>query len=129
MDMSVTLGEGKKVSAEFKGFTIHTDQPVPAGGENSAPSPFDYFLFSLGTCAGFFVLSFCRERSIPTDDIRLEADFVRDQATHLVSKVSIRILLPKNFPDKYRVAVVKAAEQCTVKRHLDHPPQVEVSAV
>ena len=128
MDMVVTLGEGKKVAAEFKGFTIRTDQPTADGGGNSAPSPFDLFLASLGTCAGFYVLSFCRERSIPTEGIRIEADFPWDSSTHLIPKVSIRIFLPKDFPDKYRLAVVKAAERCTVKRHLDHPPRIEVSS-
>ena len=129
MDMLVKLGEGLKVSAEFKGFTIDTDQPVADGGKNSAPSPFDLFLASLGTCAGFYVLSFCRERNIPTGEIRIEADFPWDPKTHLVPKVSIRIVLPADFPEKYRDAVVKAAGRCTVKRHLEHPPQIEVTAV
>ncbi len=53
MEMQISLAGGKKVDARFKGFTIRTDQPESSGGENSAPSPFDLFLGSIGTCAGY----------------------------------------------------------------------------
>ena len=66
-EMIVTFGGGKKVNAEFNGFTIATDQAIYAGGEGAAPEPFSLFLASIGTCAGIFVLSFCQSRGIPTD--------------------------------------------------------------
>ena len=71
MEMEVVLSGGMKVNAIYKGFTIETDQPEQAGGDGSAPSPFDLFLASIGTCAGFYVLSFCQKQGIPTDEIRL----------------------------------------------------------
>ena len=38
----------------------------------------------------------------------------------------VEICLPEAFPDKYRQAIVRAVEQCTVKRHILHPPIFEV---
>ena len=35
--------------------------------------------------------------------------------------------LPPGFPDKYREAVVRAMDQCKVKRQLEHPPTVTAS--
>lgn len=129
MEMTISLGTGKKVDAEFKGFTFNTDQPLEAGGENTAPSPFDLFLASLGTCAGFYVLSFCQARSIPVSGIRLTMAADRNAETHMVETVAIAIHLPREFPEKYRDAVVKAAESCTVKKHLQKPPEIKVSYV
>ena len=34
-----------------------------------------------------------------------------------------------SFPEKYREAVVRAADQCLVKKQLEHPPHIEVQAV
>ncbi len=45
---------GKKVYADYKGFTIQTDQPMNSRGENSAPAPFDLFMASIGTCARIY---------------------------------------------------------------------------
>ncbi len=118
---------GKKVAANYRGFSIVTDQPVAAGGEGSAPSPFELFLASLATCAGYFVLSFCQQRNLPTDGIRVVQRQETDPETHLVSKVKIEIQLPADFPEAYRPAVIRAAELCTVKRHLHRPPAIEVA--
>ena len=123
MDMTITFPGGKKVNAEYNGFTHRTDQPLQAGGEDTAPSPFDLFLASLGTCAGFFVLSFCQQRGIDTAGIELRQRMERDPRTHLIVKVDVEILLPASFPGKYRAAVVQAAQLCTVKKHLENPPR------
>ncbi|MDD8015617.1 MAG: OsmC family protein [Acidobacteriota bacterium] len=127
-DMLIRLGDGYKVDAEYKGFLLRTDQPVRDGGEGSAPAPFDLFLASLGTCAGYYVLAFCRSRSIPADGITLRMTTARDPRSRLIDKISIVIQLSPDFPEKYRTAVVRAAESCTVKAHLLHPPEIEVRA-
>lgn len=119
---------GKKVAANYRGFTITTDQPRFGGGEDSAPSPFELFLASLATCAGFYVLSFCDQRGIPTEGIRLSQEMQVDPRTHMIANVAIRIELPEGFPEQYREAVVRAAETCTVKKHLQFPPAIEVYA-
>jgi ribosomal protein S12 methylthiotransferase accessory factor len=127
MDMKITFHGGKKVYAEYNGFTHKTDQPLAGGGENSAPSPFELFLASLGTCAGFYVLSFCQQRGIDTADIELGMVMDRDPQSHMVSRVTIGIVLPASFPEKYRAAVVQAAQSCTVKKHLQNPPEFNVT--
>jgi putative redox protein len=128
MDMKITFHGGKKVYAEYNGFIHKTDQPLANGGENSAPSPFELFLASLGTCAGFYVLSFCQQRGIDTTEIELRQSMERDPQSHLISKVNIEIVLPASFPEKYRAAVVQAAQACTVKKHLQTPPQFNLFA-
>lgn len=126
MEMKIRFPGNKKVSAEFGGFTVTTDQPKEAGGDGSAPAPFDLFLASLGTCAGIFVLSFCRKRELPTEGLELTQTAEWDDATHRVSKVTIKITLPKGFPEKYRDSLVSTANLCTVKKHLAAPPAFEI---
>ncbi len=127
MDMEIYFPGNKKVSADYRGFTIETDQPVGAGGDGSAPAPFDLFLASLGTCAGIYVLQFLKQRDLPTEGAGLGMSMERDPETHLVSKVKMEIRLPAGFPEKYTPAVIRAAELCAVKRHLEQPPAFEMS--
>jgi putative redox protein len=121
--ITVYFESGKKVNAVVHGFSVKTDQPIRSGGENSAPAPFNLFLASLATCAGFYVKAFCDQRNIPGDDITLSMDYEVNQATHLVSKFMIEIKVPADFPEKYDAAVINAAGVCTVKRHLN--PEIE----
>ncbi|MCX5797220.1 MAG: OsmC family protein [Elusimicrobia bacterium] len=128
MEMDIKLLGGKKVSAEFKGLSIATDQPKDLGGEGSAPSPFDLFLASLGTCAGFYIQSFCQKRGIATQGISLLQKMDMDSETHMVKLVSIELALPRDFPEKYRAGVIGAANLCLVKKHLQEPPRIELSS-
>jgi ribosomal protein S12 methylthiotransferase accessory factor len=117
-----------RVEAEHRGFVIQTDQPESKGGENTAPSPFELFIASIGTCAGFYVLAFCRKRDIPTEGIELSLSMIRDEERHMVERIEIAVSLPDDFPEKYVNACVKSAEQCTVKRHLQDPPEIVLTA-
>ena len=127
MNMQIRFPGGKKVQAVYDDMTVLTDQPVIDGGSGSAPSPFDLFLASIGTCAGYYVLSFCQKNNIPTEQIKLTAQFLRNPATHLVENITIDVQVPKEFPEKYKSAVIKAAGLCTVKRHLEQPPQIDIT--
>ncbi len=129
MDMRIRFPGGKRVAAEFDGLTVMTDQPKSAGGEGSAAAPFETFLASIGTCAGIFVLSFCQRRGIGTAGLEILQRVHWDEKAHHVSKIDLEILLPPGFPEKYREAVIAAAELCTVKKHLQAPPEIAVRAI
>jgi len=60
-----------KVIANIKGFIVSTNQPMQGGGDGQKPTPFELFLASLGTYAGIFVKSFCDQRNLPTDNIKI----------------------------------------------------------
>jgi len=127
MEMRIDFPGGKRVTSTYKGFTVETDQPKSEGGDDSAPEPYDLFLSSIGTCAGVYIVYFCESRDIPTQDISMTLRFERNETSHLTEKITIEIHLPPAFPDKYRKAVIRAAEMCTVKRTLTHPPEILVT--
>ena len=127
MEIIVDFPEGSRSDAHFRSFTVQTDQPKEHGGQDAAPTPFELFLASMATCAGFYVLSFCKMRSIPSEGIRLIQRLDRDPATKMVRKVMQEIQLPPGFPEQYISAVKRAAESCLVKKHLEAPPEFEIS--
>ena len=125
MDMEIFFPGKMRVAANYKGFVIETDQSERGGGDGSAPAPFDLFLASLGTCAGVYVLSFLQKRELETDGAGVVMRHERDPESGLVSKIELEIKVPTGFPEKYRKAIIRAAETCAVKRHLDSPPAFE----
>ena len=125
-DMEVTLDGGKVVTAHINGKTIKTDQSVRNGGGGTAPEPFELFLASVGTCAGLYVKSFCDQRGIPADGIKIIQSVVFDPVKRVPSSIKLDIQLPAEFPEKYRAAVVNAAELCLVKKTINNSPLFEV---
>ena len=129
MDMEIYFPGGKRVYADFAGFTIETDQPVAGGGDGSAPAPFDLFLASIGTCAGIYALGFMQQRGIDPSGSRLTMRTQREPDTGMIGKIDLELKLPAEFPDKYRSAIVNAMNLCTVKKHLLQPPEFEIATV
>ena len=127
MEMVISFPGGARVDAAgYDGLIIKTDQPPSGGGEGSTPTPFALFLASMGTCAGIYVLSFCQQRGLPTEDVRIRQSMEMDPITHMVSQINLDIDLPAGFPQKYKTALIKSAQLCAVKRHLENPPHFKI---
>ncbi|MHC1730541.1 MAG: OsmC family protein [Bacteroidales bacterium] len=125
-DMEVTLDGGKVVTAHINGKTIKTDQSVRNGGGGTEPEPFELFLASIGTCAGIYVKSFCDQRGIEADGIKIIQSVKYDPEKRVPSNIKLDIQLPAAFPEKYRAAVINAAELCLVKKTINAAPGFEV---
>lgn len=125
-DIKVVYGDGLEVNVAYKGFLIKTDQPAHQGGGGTAPSPFDLFLASLAACAGYYALEFCRAREIPTAGLGVSLETEKGAVSKMIDKITVHLVLPVGFPDRYKAAVVKAVDHCTVKAHILRPPQFEI---
>jgi len=120
MEMEIVFPGGARVDALMGPHTVVTNQ------DGSAPAPFSLFLASIGTCAGIYVLGFCQHRNLPTDGIKIVQRVIPDPNTRMIDTIQLDIVVPPSFPEKYRDALVRAADQCAVKKHLENPPQFEV---
>lgn len=94
--MIIDFPGGSRVDAHFGPYTVATDQP-PVG---SAPTPFAVFLASIGTCAGIYVLGFCKQRNLPTDGIRIVQRIHSSPMSGMVENIDLEIQVPGGFPRK-----------------------------
>jgi putative redox protein len=126
MDMMVDFPGGDRVDAHFGPYTVMTDQPNGNGEPGSAPTPFSLFMASIATCAGIYVLGFCKQRNLPVEGIRIIQRSHRNPMNGMVDNVDLVIQTPPGFPEKYLPSLVRSAELCAVKKHLENPPAFNV---
>lgn len=127
--MEIYFEGKKKVFASINGHTIKTDQAIQSGGDGEYPEPFTLFLTSLGTCAGIYVKSFCDQRGIPAENIKLIQAQNFNPIKKIIDQIEIQIHVPADFPEKYEKAVIQTASLCAVKRHLKDDIDVNVLIV
>lgn len=125
--LNVEFPGGLRVDAKLRDQVIRTDQPVRAGGEGSAPSPFELFLGSIATCAGIYALGFCNSKGIATEGMSISMDLERNLQTGLISKINMDLKLPEGFPERYKKAIINSMELCAVKKHLQTPPEFQIT--
>jgi putative redox protein len=123
MEMIINFPGGSRVDAHFGTFTVATDQPPAA----SAPSPFEVFLSSIGTCAGIYILGFCKQRHLSTEGIRIVEQIDHSRVSGMVETIGLEIQIPPEFPEKYRDSLIRSAELCAVKKQIENPPIFEIS--
>jgi ribosomal protein S12 methylthiotransferase accessory factor len=120
MEMEITFPGGARVDAQMGNTVIPTDQ------DGAAPAPFGLFLASIGTCAGIYVLGFCQQRGLPTEGIKIVQRMHMNPANRMIGQVDLDIIVPPEFPERYHAALIRAADQCAVKKHLETPPTFNV---
>ena len=123
MEMEIVFPGGKRVDAHLGNLVIETNQ------DRTAPAPFVLFMASIGTCAGIYVLNFCQHRGLSTEGIKLRQRTRTNPVTAMVDEVELEIVVPPDFPEKYHAALVRAADQCAVKKHLQQPPKIKVETL
>ena len=124
--VNVSFPGGVQVAARIGAYEILTDQPVKDGGSGVAPSPYDLFLSSVATCAGFYALRFCQQRQLQTEGLALELDIERHPDTRRLETIRMKLTPPKGFPEKYHQAIMRSVGQCSVKKALSDPPEIEL---
>ena len=127
MEMLIDFPGGARVDAHFGPYSVMTDQPPAGGGNGEAPTPFALFLASIGTCAGIYVLGFCQQRGLPAEGVSILQRVHRDFSTGQVGKIDLEIQVPTEFPEKYRESLIRSAQLCAVKKHLENPPEFEIT--
>lgn len=121
--IDVQFPGGKRVDTRVGEFLIKTDQSLKHGGDASAPEPFALFLASIASCAGIFALGFCQKRELSTNGLDLKMVCDRDEKSIMITRMTLQLTLPEDFPEKYRDGIVRAMQLCTVKKHIMDAPE------
>lgn len=125
--MKVYFPGNKQVFMDVGEFTIQTDQGLQGGGEGRFPEPFTLFLASLGTCAGIYIKQFCDQRGIDASEITIDQSMEYNREKRMMGTITLTVHVPDAFPEKYDSAVIRAANQCAVKKHLH--PDIELATL
>lgn len=126
MDIQIKITNNFQIEANFGHHSIKSDQSKESGGDGTAPNPYEYFMASIGLCTAHYVNAFCKQRNIATDEIEITEKISKDPATGKIS-FNTTIKLPSSFPEKYKEALLKTAEACTVKKAIQSVPDFKLS--
>lgn len=127
--VKVTWDGGVRFTADVRGHKVHVDQPTQGGGEDAAPSPLELVPASLGTCIAFFVKQYLAARSVDPTGLEVEVGVMGAPNPHRIGRFEVRVVLPGGVPEKYRDAVTRVAETCTVHHTLMHRPEIVVEVM
>lgn len=125
MQSSTLYLGGKRFSTQIGNHQILTDQPNESGGEDSAPTPPDLLLASLGACTAHYAMEYLVARSLPTEGLHVQV--LADKTTRPVHLDNFRILVETApLEAKHLQGLQRAVETCLIHRTLLANPKVEI---
>jgi uncharacterized OsmC-like protein len=106
---------------------LQADEPADYGGEDTAPSPYEYLLAALGACTSMTIGWYARKKEIPVEDIkvslwhsRIHAKDCEDCITKegMIHRINMEIELTGQVTPEQRRLLMEAAAKCPVHRTL-----------
>ena len=128
MPGTVVVGyqQGDRFEITVRHHVLHADQPVPDGGDDSAPTPTELFVVSLASCVAFYARRFLARHELPATGLSVTAEFEMATRPTRVGDIDLTIHLPDAVPDDKRPALLAVASHCTVHNTLEQPPSVHI---
>lgn len=122
----VTHDGGLRFVAQVRSHQVIVDQPLGAGGLDSAPMPIEMLGVSLGTCVALYVQQFCHARALPCEGMRVEVDQLGARHPNRVGQFVVRVVLPESLPPAHAEMLERVVRSCPAHNTLDHGAEVTV---
>jgi uncharacterized OsmC-like protein len=113
-----------KFEVEARQHRIQCDQPFENSGDDSAMTPPELMLASLGTCAGFYAAEYMRTRSISTQGLTVRVSAEKTLKPARLASFRIEVKAPA-AAEEHREGLLRAVKVCLIHNTLMHAPAVE----
>lgn len=104
-----------KCMHEPSGVSIITDAPLDNNGKGQAFSPTDLCAAALGSCAMTIIGIYARQHNVDVTGARLEINKIMGADPRKIARIEVIFHMPpKNYADKQKIAIERAARSCPV---------------
>lgn len=124
---------GFRTEVDAGGHHLVVDEPVPVGGTDGGPSPYEMLLAALGACTAMTLRLYADRRKWPLERARVTLQHRKvhaqdcadcDRKPTKMDVVDRVIFLDGALTDEQRVKLLEIAERCPVQQTLQSTIQV-----
>ncbi|MGW2618309.1 OsmC family protein [Streptomyces sp. NPDC001500] len=123
----VTHVDRDAYTVDIRGHRLRVDQPLPAGGTDTGPTPTELFAASLATCVAFYAGRFLHRHGLDQAGLRVRTEFtMATDRPARVASLHVVVVPPPGLPEQRRAALLAVASRCTVHNTLHERPEIEI---
>jgi len=108
--------ENFRHSVNINKHELFTDLPTSLGGDDSAPSPHDYFDAALGACKALTLKLYAQKKDIPLTGVTVEVTHDSSEEQKGKYKLNVKLTLKGVLTDAQRDELHGVADRCPVHK-------------
>ena len=127
---------GFRTEVEVGGHHLVVDEPVPVGGTDAGPSPYEMLLAALGACTAMTLRLYADKRKWPLERVRISLQHHKvhaqdcaecDRKPTKMDVVERVLFLEGALSDEQRAKLLEIAERCPVHQTLQSKIRVNTT--
>lgn len=113
----------QKFGATVRGHYVVCDQPVENGGTDEGPTPPEFLLVSLGTCAGHYAATYLKNKGLNLP-VTIAVESGKLTAPARLGGFRIVVEVP-GLPPEHEAGLLRNVNACLIKNTLLNTPRIE----
>jgi len=127
MDLiSISQENDSVFKTEIRNHTFLSDMSLEDGGTDSAPSPAELVVSSLGSCIAMIIQRYCKTHGLNDKGIELSMTYLLNDKPKMISSITIDIALPEGFPDDRKQAIMNSVKTCVIYNSLNRVIDIDI---
>jgi uncharacterized OsmC-like protein len=127
METVIKHVEQARFEVRARQHVIYSDQPIENGGQDSAMTPPELFLASLGSCAAYYAAQFLLHTKLADHGVEVSVAAEKLKDPPRLGKFVIRLKSPVPLTPDQIVGMERSVHKCLIHQTLLNAPQIEIS--
>jgi putative redox protein len=106
--------------------TIYCDQPAEHGGFDEGMTPPEFFLASMGACAGYYAVQYLKAHGLPMEGLQIRTTAEKASGPARISAINVTLDYPESLEPRDRDGLCQAVQKCVIHNTLLYPPKIEI---
>ena len=125
MEVTVHHLDNVRFEAVARQHRLISDQPPVNGGADTAMTPPELMLASLGTCAGYYAVEYLKARSLSAAGLEITVSAEKATQPARLDRFRIDVSLP-GLDERYEEGLLRAVHKCLIHNTLLATPAIEI---
>jgi uncharacterized OsmC-like protein len=106
--------------------SILCDQPAENGGEDTAMTPPELMLASLGSCAAFYAVQYLKSRNLADSGVEVSVTAEKLKGPARLGNFKIRVEYPVDLNQDHTEGLMRSVKHCLIHNTLLAPPEIDI---
>ena len=126
MEVKVSHLGQVKFNIQSRSHSILCDQPVDNGGEDSAMTPPELMLASLGSCAAFYAVQYLKARNLAQSGVEVSVTAEKLKHPARLGNFNIHVECPVPLTEEQKEGLMRSVHHCLIHNTLLAPPEIKI---